>query len=187
MKRILPGLACLLLGLATACSGSLAPGVRLAYADPGPAPFRLLRNAALSDDSRLVLDLVGPSDLLGRGLSFTLRCDPRMEAVKVSPDDAECVQNGTVFELGPPPQLLKALHHGDLLEVTLSQRGQGNARRLGGVLARLALQLRPSADLPTGLRLSVTDCLLLPASGAPVPVEAVVGVLEARMEAVPTS
>lgn len=67
---------------------ALATG--LAYTDPssGSGDWKLVRNAAASTSTHLVLDLVGPSDgTLYRGIGFTLQADTTRVAFAQFKDD----------------------------------------------------------------------------------------------------
>jgi len=73
------------LALLLACGGSAsAPGPEIkaaavsqgfSYTDPGGTGYTLVRNAADSTDTHLVLDLVGPAGQSGRGVGFNLQSD----------------------------------------------------------------------------------------------------------------
>ncbi len=136
-----------------------------------------------STSSKLILRLVGPSTVLGRGVAFTFVGAPAMaDVVKVDDSDAEFVQNGDVFALGEAPRLHKGLHQDGRLRVTVSQKGQGMAKPMDATILKLALQFKPAANLGAGtvIPISVTEGQLLPASGGPASMTVSVGSLRAQ-------
>lgn len=179
------------LGFLFACSGggdkntppappSKATG--LGYTDPASGDFRLVKDSA-SNGSKIVLDLVGPATGQGRGVSFTFTVDAtKASLVKVVDVDPEYVQNGSVFSLGNAPQVLKGIKQDGTLHVTVSQKGAGNPRGLGGVLVRIAVQFKQEAGLTVGttIPISVTEGQYLPASGTAQTMNVNCGVLTAQ-------
>lgn len=178
--RLLP-FACIVLFLA--CGGSdrtapapapPAPAPKLIYTDPAGGDYRLVRNASLSSDTHLVLDLVGPSGTLGRGLAFRLSVDAAKAAwTKPSASDADLLAP-LILDLGSAPRILKTKVTGGTLETAFSQKGAAvSAKALNGVLARVALD--PKTGATGTLSLAAAQAQLLPENGAPVGIAIAVG------------
>jgi hypothetical protein len=149
-----------------ACGGGGSkpePATSLSYTDPPASGYRLAKGAA-SSGGLLVLELRGPSGIMGRGVTFAVEADTsKATFVKVDQADTEMVQNNT-FHLGEAPQLFKAVVDGNALRVSIAQQGPGNAQSLDGVLARVALRLAPGAA-KGAVTLQVKDAKILPAEG----------------------
>jgi hypothetical protein len=115
----------------------------LVYTDPVSADYRLLKNAALSMPSRLVLDLVGPSGQSGQGLAFILTADPTKVSWIQPPNTTGLVQN-LAFDPGGAAQILTGTDtgggalHGAVFRKT-------GALALGQPLARICLVLKLNA------------------------------------------
>jgi hypothetical protein len=145
------------LALTLACGGSSSsssaapagapPALKLAYTDPAPGDIGVVRDAALSTDSHLVLDIVGNSPSLGAGIVLGLSVEPSVATwAKVQPGDAEFVQNGTVFDLGSGVRILRTKLSGGNLQLAVSQKSYATAVPMTGVLARVALDLQPGTS-----------------------------------------
>ena len=137
---------------------------------------------AASASNTLILELKGPASETGRGVSFGLQIDTsKARFVKVSAADDELAQN-EVFDLGSAePKLFKAISDNNTLRVSIAQKGQGNAKSLNNVLARVALQLQSGVTQGTTISLSAAnDARALPASGSSVPITIAVGSLVAQ-------
>jgi hypothetical protein len=104
----------------------------LVYTDPVSADYRLLKNAALSMPSRLVLDLVGPSGQSGQGLAFILTADPTKVSWIQPPNTTGLVQILTGTDKGG------GALHGAVFRKT-------GALALGQPLARICLVLKLNA------------------------------------------
>ena len=155
----------------------------LAYVDPPPTGWRLVRNAALSDPQRLVLDLHGPVGEAGRGVDLTLAVDPGEAGwTEAIAGDPALVRN-VAFQLGTPPQLLAAHADGGTLRAGVFQKGTSfPATPYGGPLVSVALSLAPGAPLASGtpLALSVAKAAALPPAGGLQPILVQVGTLVAE-------
>jgi len=159
----------------------------LTYADPPAGGWRLVRNAAQSTATHLVLDLVGASGDSGRGVGLTLHTDAsRVSWAKVAPTDTEYVAN-RAFALGTGTQLVKGLVQGADLKAGVFQKGVADAAvnyDAAGALIGIALDLRGDAGLVPGANvlLSVTASQALPASGAMANINVGVGVISASVQ-----
>ena len=157
----------------------------LVYTNPGDtnysAGYRFV--SASSTQGKLILELRGPSSEMGRGITFGLQADAsKVRFVKVSDSDAEFAQNG-VFDLGSAePKLFKAVADNNTLRVSIAQKGQGNAKPLDNVLARVAVQLQSGITQGTTITLSaINDAKVLPGnSGNSAPITIAVGSLVAQ-------
>jgi hypothetical protein len=151
----------------------------LSYTDPPNSGYRLVKGPA-SSGGLLVLELRGPAGIMGRGATFSVEADgAKADFVKVSAADAEMAHQGDVFQLGGGTQLFKAIQDGNALRVSLAQKGAGNAQNLDGVLASVALQLKPgTAKGPIDLR--VAGAKILPATGNAQDVTVAYGTLAAQ-------
>lgn len=161
--RLLPDPA-LLLCLLAACGGGSGGGSspRLVYTDPAGSGFRLVRNAALSTGTHLVLDLQGPAGTSGRGVDFTVTVGPGPAWAKVAPDDGHFLQNN-LFNLGTGVQALVSVVRDRTLVAGAFQKGPGNAVAFTQPLARIALDSGAAAPGPVALQ--VTQFQYLPADG----------------------
>ena len=159
------GLAAVALALLLGCGGSRGAGTSgLAYTDPTASGFRLVRNTALSTPAHLVLDLMGPTDGLARGVAFTLDAGSAPVAwAPVQPDDGRYAQNAA-FDLGADPQIFVTQVQGSQLSVILYEKRPGNAKPLGGSLCRVALDAQ--APALSAAPLAVTQFRVLPETGA---------------------
>lgn len=174
---VLPLMALLACGGGGSPAPTPAPSApKITYTDPASSGYRLVRNATLSSDSHLVLDLVGPSGVQGRGVAFTFAVDPaRLAWAKPEATDADLVRPMT-FDLGAAPQILKAKQAAGTLQVAFAQKGSAvPAKTLDAVLARVALDRVASA--PTSPTLTTSACQVLPAAGTPQDISVAVGTL----------
>lgn len=181
----------LLLGLIACSGGSDNPSPQpnpiptikyasnLVYTDPGGSGYRLLRGTS-STTGKLVLELRGPASDSGTGINFGIQTGtPRVSFVKVSDSDVEFVQS-SVFQLGnTEPRLIKSVADSGVLRVSIAQKGQANARPLGNVLARMAVQLG-YAETGTNILLKAIDAEIMLADGTFKPIEVAVGELIAE-------
>ncbi|HEX8434706.1 hypothetical protein [Archangium sp.] len=94
------------------------------YTDPpSTAPWRLVKNPALSTEARLVLDLVGPVDGFGRGVDLAITTDTRAPWAKLASGDSEYALNHA-FDLGSGPQLFRSAVKATTLSVGVFQKGE---------------------------------------------------------------
>ena len=152
----------------------------LAYTDPTGTGYRFV-SAGVSQ-GKLILELKGPASETGRGVSFGLQADTsKATFVKVNDSDVEIAQNG-VFDLGnTEPKLFKTVSVGNTLNVSIAQKGQGNAKSLDNVLARVALLLQSGVTQGTTISLAINDAKVLPGSnGNSLPITIAVGGLVAQ-------
>jgi hypothetical protein len=156
----------------------------LSYTDPTTGTYLLKKNATLSTGTHLVLDLVGPAAATGTGVSATFSADTtKVTWVNVAATDAAntFVQNGTAFNLGTAPQILKGKVTGTVLQVTAAQKGTGSPVALNVPLLRIALDLK--ASQPTGTITFTADaakCQVLDGTGTISPITVSVGTLTAQ-------
>ena len=160
-------------------------GTALAYTDPTTGIYKLVKNAALSTPgTHLVLDLVGPAATTGSGITATFSADTTKVTwvdVPAGGTTTTFVQNGTAFTLGSAPQILKGKVTGNILQVTVAQKGTASPVALNVPLLRIALDLKPS--LPTGAVTFTADsakCQLLDGTGTITPITVTVGTLTAQ-------
>lgn len=191
MTKLLSGSAALALAGFLACGGggggSSAPptATSLSYADPTSGTYLLKRNATLSTSTHLVLDLVGPASATGSGVTATFSADTTKVAwANVSSSDPAntFVQNGSAFNLGAAPLILRGKLSGATLQVTAAQKGTGAPVALGSPLLRVALDLKASQPAGTvALSADSTKGQVIDGTGAIVsPISVTVGVLTAQ-------
>lgn len=155
----------------------------LAYQDPAGTGFRLVRSAA-STDTRLVLELLGPSGTQGKGVAFFLSADTtKVNWVHPSGITGSHVAAGTVFPVGSAPRLSADKVTGNQLQVGLFQKG-GSATTLGSApILSLALDLK-GATIAKGpvnfASQSGKQAVLLAADGSLTPISLSVGTLSAQ-------
>ena len=147
--------------------GAAAPPPALSYSDPAAAGYRLVRDAALSTPTHLVLDLVGPGPDSGRGVAFTLALGSGPVGwARVAPGDPQYVQN-ILFDLGAGLPLVKTAIQGQQLLVNVFQKGRGNAKALAGPICRVALDdPAPGSGAGAPVPLQVVRFRYLPGTGA---------------------
>ena len=194
MNKLLSGTAALALAGLLACGGgggSNPPpppppptATSLAYTDPTTGTYLLKKNATLSTATHMVLDLVGPAATTGTGVTATFSADTtKVTWVNVAPSDAAntFVQNGTAFNLGAAPQILKGKVIGDVLQITAAQKGFASPVSLNAPLLRIALDLK--ASQPTGaitFSADSTKCQVLDGAGTITAITVSVGTLTAQ-------
>ncbi|NPC48143.1 hypothetical protein D7X99_31365 [Corallococcus sp. AB032C] len=146
------------------------------YVDPTGTGWRLVRNATLSSGNTLVLDLVGPTGLSGRGADLTLGLDAATAAWSTV-DGTEYVANAG-YDLGAAPQLLKSGVKGSTLSVGVYQKG-APAHAYNGALLSVALTVKATAETPAGtaVPLTVLKAHALPASGSLQAINVAVGTI----------
>lgn len=153
------------------------------YTNPQGTGWRLVKNTTASSGNHLVLDLLGPPDESGRGVSLTLSTDAnRARWAKVSASDAEYVSNG-LFALGDEPRLLKGLVQDGMLRVGVFQKGSSApATAYTGALLSVALEVKLDNPLPAGTRipLSALKAQVVGESGEVRDVDVAVGLLTAE-------
>ena len=180
-KFLIPAMFCsaAFVFLAGCGGGNKTPGVpALNYTDPAPGNgFRFIRNTNLSTKSKLVLDLVarGQADE-SAGIAFMLSLN-RTDIVNwawvsdryiIDPDFTYYVQNGAVFDLGVAPVGVKSRvsASGAQLQAVVAQKGIDNLKNLNsGVLARVALSLKPGVNVTPGtvtIRLTADEFQIIP-------------------------
>ncbi len=152
----------------------------LAWTDPVSGTYQLKKNAGLSTATHLVFDLTGVGAPAGSGLAFTLSADAAFAAwTKVAAADTELIQNGTVLALGTGVLALRGKATGALLQGVTAKKGLGGAVALNGVLARVALDLKPGAA-KGAVALSATKAQVLLADGSLSAVAIAAGTLTAQ-------
>lgn len=169
-----------LLALLVHCGGgnkSAGPApvkaTRLVYSEPGSGTYFLKKNVRMSTPpNHLVLELWGPAEATGSGVSATFTVDATKAAwAPVTPLDTlnPLVANGEVFDLGSGTPILKAKVSGGTLIVTAAEKGLASPKALNGPLLRVALDLAPGADLLSGttipLAADALKCHVLLADG----------------------
>lgn len=161
-------------------NGIFGPSKGLEYTDAPSGDFRLICNHELSTQTRVVLDVVGKSGQLGRGLTFSLNVDPaKAQWVKVSEADSQLAQNGSL-NLGTGVQAFKVNVNGGKLSFLAGQKGETiSAKDLGHSLARVALEFK-SGSLKGPVTLTSEKAHLLPENGAPKEIQIFVGNLNVK-------
>jgi hypothetical protein len=165
-------------------SNSPAPppvyAARLDYTDPTGDGYRFVRNQSLSSQNRLVLDLVGPASGSCRGVSFSLASDATKAAFARVGSDAEYVQNA-VFDLGTGTKLFKEWVDGNMLSVSIAQKGQtAEAKPTSGALVRIALELKTNVAQNANISLVPSNARVLPAIDGSEAITIAVGTVVAR-------
>jgi hypothetical protein len=150
----------------------------LTYTDPVGSGFRLMRNAALSTASKLVLDLVGPSGT-GQGIAIIINADQSKVTWSNPPSSGALVQN-LAFNLGSGTQALVGKATGNQLQSAAFQKPGAAAVNLGQPLLRMSLDLNPAVPVNTSISMSFSGGNQLPASGGPASITVAVGTLLAQ-------
>jgi len=161
----------------------------LVYTAPtsvGAAEFQWVKNATKSTASHLVLDLIGPTGVSGRGVGFYLSADTtKVTWSKVDSTDAELVRN-EAFSLGSGSPLVKAKATGDQLQAGVYQKDGSTAAKAfsaSTVLVSVALDLKTGAATGAVTLSSVANkSLLLPATGDPTAAVIRMGTLEIKTQ-----
>jgi hypothetical protein len=146
----------------------------LDYVDPiAPGMLQLKKNVALSTPgTHLVLDLVGSAALssAGSGITATFSVDTSKAtwANVAAGDPVALVQNGSAFNLGLAPQILKGKLTGSSLQVIAAQKGTGSPKALNAPLLRIALDLSSTPQTTGNITLSSDNakCQIIDNSGA---------------------
>lgn len=172
----------LLLGLILACGGSssrsdapaTAPAATgLTYTDPAGTGWRLVRDAS-SSETRVVLNLVGPSGLMSRGAGFNLVASPAIRFGTFETGDRVTTglpirDTGVYFLLNTTPSdpityeplptndplepklLAGGVKAGNLLTAAIFQKDRrAPAKDSGAPLCQIALELDATAGLRVG-------------------------------------
>lgn len=173
---LLSGLA--LCGL-LACGGSSStpnaaatstPASTLVYTDPVGTGWRLVKDGT-STPTRLVLNLVGPSGTLTRGVGFNLQAAPGVRfaafpnGLAVRDTGVYKLRSAGSTDLQEPVALVGGVKPGNLLSVGIYQKDRDQAAQDSGVpLCQIALQLDEGARLEAGtsLRLNVVKARAIP-------------------------
>ncbi len=114
----------------------------LSYTDPTSGIYKLLKNAAKSTSTHLVLDLVGPAGSLS-GVGFYLSADQtKVNWVIVDSGDTEKIKNSVFSDA-----IVKSKVAGDVLQAGVYQKGTIGAISASSstVLASVALDLKNTA------------------------------------------
>lgn len=151
----------------------------LTYTDPASSGFRLVRNSSLSSQSRLVLDLVGPSGTNGQGVAFIASADQTKVTWSNPPSASSQVAN-VAFNLGTGTQALVAKVTGDQLQGGAFQKPGTAAVNLAQPLVRISLDLKSGVPVNSAVALNVTAGNQLQATGGPASITVAVGSLIAQ-------
>jgi hypothetical protein len=156
-------------GCADYSPAPLATG--LEYRDPAPRGWRLVRDPS-STPTRLVLAVVGPAQLMTRGVGFNLRA-PAAVRFRSFESSGFPVEDTGAYELlnvdpchGEPPEscrdpqepvlLAGGVKAGNVLTAGVFQKDRRATAKASGVpLARIALELDPAAGLHPGAMLAL--------------------------------
>jgi hypothetical protein len=180
---ILGVLAAIALGACGSSTTAPATATTLEYTDPAGTGWRLVRSGS-STPTHLVLDLVGPTGTLSRGVGFNLQLPPEVKAVAF-PSSHMAAEDAGVYDLanseGPasgqvPPIVYPAdyveprafaagVKPGNLLTVGIFQKDRRQTAKDSGVpLVRVALELRAGATPASGtaLQLAVPKAKIIP-------------------------
>lgn len=182
----------LVLGVLVSCGGGgggsnqntqPATANTLTYVDPTSGTFQLKKNTTLSTNTHLVLDLVGPASPTGTGVTVTMTVDASRASwgLVTASDATSYAANGTVFNLGTTPQILKAKVSGGTLVATVAEKGLSTAKALNGPLLRVALDLK-SGITPGAITLTAdaAKCQVLNGDGTLAPLALTPGTLSAQ-------
>jgi hypothetical protein len=120
------------------------------YANPTAGSYQLVQNAALSNASHLVLDLVGPAGDQGTGVALELQVGGTQLAwTKVASTDALFVQNGALLGADTNGLLILGAPTGATLPALVAQKGLKAPVGFQGTLLRVALDLQSGAAMGT--------------------------------------
>lgn len=175
MKQLTTLSAIFVIGSFIGCGGgsktSPAPpqATSLSYTNPASGDYRLLKNTDLSTSTKLVLDLVGPSSGTGSGVSVTLTTGGQASWTNVDSNDpaGTFLANGTAFDLGGLPRIMKAQVTGNTLIATVAEKGYAAPNPLNVPLLRVALSLKTGVGTTPGTAIAITpgECKLLDGNG----------------------
>ncbi len=152
MKRLYSLLALAALAGCGGGSGShgLPPATGLSYVDPAGGGWRLVKDPA-STPARLLLKLVGPAGLKGRGVGITVRSPQTLVAFGKFADGSY-IKDGGVFTLAnsaTEPKLLAGGVKGDNLMLgSFQKRRSSSAKALDGTLLSFNVDFRGGGGHP---------------------------------------
>jgi hypothetical protein len=150
----------LLLGSLVACGGgggggsSSAPSATtLGFTTTATtSEYRFVKDTALSTDTRLVLDLLGPMGVPARGVAIFLAADTS-KVTWVNPatgsTSGSLIQTGSQFTVGPSPTLVADKVSGAALQAGVFQKGGTAATYDGTPILSVALALNSGAATGT--------------------------------------
>lgn len=140
----------------------------ISYANPASSGWRLERDPS-STPTHIVLNLIGPTGLKGRGIALTVHSDTsKMAWGRIS---GAFIQDGGAFELAVDPTdpnearlLVGGVKGSDLMVGAFQKDPNLSAKPLDTKLYSFAIDFKADAHLPTGetIPLSVTKARLLP-------------------------
>ncbi len=190
MKKLTTLSTLLILGSILGCGGGSTPtpaapqATSLVYTPPTSGSYQLLKNATLSSGTRLVLDVVGPSTGTGSGLSVTLTAGGQVSWANVDSGDpaGTYLANGTAFDLGSLPRIMKGQVTSNTLIATVAEKGHATPKSLNVPLLRVALSLKTGVGTAPGTAVTLTssDCKLLDSTGTLQPITLAAGTLTAQ-------
>jgi len=190
MKKLATLSTLLILGSILGCGGGSTPtpappqATALVYTPPTSGSYQLLRNTTLSTGTHLVLDLVGPSAVTGSGLSITLTAGGQVSWANVNSSDpaGTYLAEGTAFDLGGLPRIMKAQVTGNTLIATVAEKGHTAPKALNVPLLRVAVNLKTGVGTAPGTAVTLTpgDCKLLDSTGTLQPITFTAGTLTAQ-------
>lgn len=143
----------------------------LSYEDPTGGMYRLVLDPS-STPTQVVLDLVSTGSLQGSGLGVQFTADPARVLW------APAIANGSVFNLGPYPQIIAASVKSGTLTAALSQKGTASPVPFSGPLAQVSLFLAAGA-FQGPVSLSPGTCKVVTPTGIE-SIQVSVGTLTAR-------
>jgi len=163
--RLIAPVAALVLLFGCGGSSSDSKAKALGYTAPAGTSWRLLQDES-STDKRLVLNLVGPSGTLARGVGLTVQAPSAK--VGFGTFSGSYIQDTGVFDLvntttKGEPTLISGGVSGDKLMLGLFQKGiVKDAKDCGAPLLQFVVVIKDGA--PTGpVPLTVTKAQILPA------------------------
>jgi hypothetical protein len=141
----------------------------MAYTDPTGSGWRLLKDAS-STPTRLVLNLVGPTGLMTRGLGLNLQLPASVKAGVFG--NRLPINDLGVYDLlsaaddpSEPVALMGGIKGGNLLSVGIYQKSRDKAAKdSGAALCQVALEFDATAGLHVGdsMALSVVKAKAIP-------------------------